>query len=302
MLTSRVSERHEIRSLSAQLLVRWVLVTEALGIRVAGDLLDRWHEWFGPQLQPFNTARLGVGAPGVGRPAKPTLELRDTFDVYSDDDWTWLEEAEFADLDLKTRRALLHGRAATGLLGDIPDHLRSGAAPQGTDSQIVWWPPLLRTVGDDPLLRYVENGLPHSRHREVTSKTWARAGRILTGAADLAGRFPTSSGPNCFASVLAAAGVGDGSEWVQREPFEEWLTARTAPIRGKARDHLAGVVLVWRTHDGLAEHAAVTIGDGYTFNKPSQGWFSPRLVWTVQETITASRYKGVTLSRYLIAS
>ncbi len=152
------------------------------------------------------------------------------------------------------------------------------------------------------MLRYVENGLPHSRHREVTSKTWTRAAQVLPGAADLAGTFVTSSGANCFGSVLGAAGVGGGSEWVQREPFEEWLAARTMPIRGTARDHLPGVVLVWRNHDGLAEHAAATIGDGYTFNKPSQGWFSPRLVWTVQETIAASRYKGVTLNRYLMAS
>lgn len=134
-------------------------MAEALGIRVASDLLNRWRDWFGPQLQPFNTARLG-GALEVGRPAKPTLELTDTFHVYSDDDWTWLEEAEFADLDLKIRRALLHERAATGHLAEVPDHLRSVAAPQGTDSRIVWWPPLLRTVGDEPLLRYVENGLP----------------------------------------------------------------------------------------------------------------------------------------------
>lgn len=89
---------------------------------------------------------------------------------------------------------------------------------------------------------------------------------------------------------------------MQREPFEEWLAVRAAPIRGTTRDHLPGVVFVWRNHDGLAEHAAVAIGDGYTFNKPSQGWFSPHLVWTVRETIAASRYKGVTLSRYLVAS
>lgn len=113
-------------------------MAEALGIRVTSDLLDRWRDWFGPQLQPFNTAHLGAGTAEIGRPAKPTLELRDTFHVYSDDDWTWLEEAEFADLDLKTRRALLQGRAATGRFGDFPDHLRSIAAPQRTDSRIVW--------------------------------------------------------------------------------------------------------------------------------------------------------------------
>jgi len=276
-------------------------VANALGIRVAADLLDRWRESFAPQLQPFSTTRLGVDASGIGQPAKPTLDIRDTFHVYSDDDWTWLEEAEFADLSLRTRRALLHGRAATGRLRDVPDRTPGLTESRRTDSRIVWWPSLLRRVGDQPLLSYIENGLPPSRHSEVTAAIWARAGRLLPGAANLAGKFPASSGPNCFGNVLAAAGVGDGSEWVQRKPFEAWLAAHTEPVRGTKRDHLPGVVLVWRNHDGLAEHSAVTIGDGYTLNKPSQGWFSPHLVWTVQETTAASRYKGATLSRYLIA-
>jgi hypothetical protein len=237
-------------------------VTTAMGIRVAADLVDRWHDWFAPQLQPFSTRRLEGAAIAVGRPAEPTLEIRDTFHVYSDGGWTWLEEAEFSNLDLGTRRRLLRGRAATGRLGDLPVHARPFAASQRTDSRIVWWPPLLRRVGYQPLLSYVENGLPPSGHREVTAAVWRRARRLLPGAAGLAGRFPASSGPNCFGNVLAAAGAGDGSEWVQREAFEDWLTACTEPVRGTSRDHLPGVVLVWRDHDGLAEHAAVTIGEG----------------------------------------
>lgn len=142
----------------------------------------------------------------------------------------------------------------------------------------------------------------HSRHREVTSVIWDTAGRLLPRAADLAGGFPASSGPNCFANVLGAAGAGAASQWTQREPFEEWLAERTRAVRGTQRDQQPGVVLVWRNHDGLAEHATVTIGAGYTLNKPSQGWFSPYLVWTVSETIAASRYRGAVLHRHLMTS
>lgn len=273
-------------------------MASSLGIRVPSDLLDRWREWFAPHLQPFRTTRLGADAAEIGRPEEPTLEVRDTFHVYSDDDWTWLEEAEFAGLSLATRRALLYGRAATGRLRDVPDRAHGIAEAHRTDSRIIWWPSLLRCIGDRPLLKYVENALPSSRHRDVTSAIWAHAGRLLPGAADLAGTFPTSSGPNCFGNVLAAAGVAEASAWVQREPFEEWLAADTKPVYGTKRDNLPGVVLVWRNHDGLAEHSAVTIGGRYVFNKPSQGWFSPHLVWTVQETVAASRYQGATLSRY----
>ena len=89
-------------------------MTTALGIEVNSDLLDRWRNWFAPQLQPFSTSRLGADAVGVGRPGQPTLNLRDTFHVYSDESWTWLEEPEFTHLSTRMQRALVHGRAATG--------------------------------------------------------------------------------------------------------------------------------------------------------------------------------------------
>lgn len=277
-------------------------VATALGIRVSSDLFDRWRGWFAPHLQPFSTTRLGVDAEGIGRPEAPTLDIRDTFHVYSDEGWTWLEEAEFVALSLRTRRALLHGRAATGRLRDLHDAARAIVEHHRSDSRIVWWPSVLRRVGNRPLVDYVENKLPPSRHRELTAATWARADRLLPRAVELAGTFPAASGPNCFGNVLAAAGVVEAAAWCGREPFEEWLDAHTRPVRGTTNDHLPGVVLVWRDHEGLAEHVSVTIGDGYVFNKPSQGWFSPRLVWTVQETIAASRYPGVTLSRYVMTT
>lgn len=245
---------------------------------------------------------LGGDASQVGRPAEPSLSLRDTFHVYSDENWTWLEEPEFKAFDRRTKRALLHRRAATGRVRSLTGKARQIAESERIDSRIVWWPDLLRRVGDQPLVDYVENGLPPSRHREVTAAIWNGAGRLLPAAADLAGKFPASSGPNCFGNVLAAAGAGGASDWTQRDQFEEWLTTYTRPVRGTERDHLPEVVLVWRNHDGLAEHAGVTIGEGYTLNKPSQGWFSPHVVWTVSETIAASRYRGSTLSRYLMTA
>lgn len=217
-------------------------------------------------------------------------------------DWIWLTESEFTDQSLKTRRRLLHDREPLGKIGQVPSRLQPRIESQLTDSRIVWWPSTLDAVGDKPLLTFVEDGLPPSRHREVTSRIWSRASRLLPGAADLAGRFPAGSGPNCFGNVMAAAGVpGADKVWMQREPFEEWLVQHTSKVSGTQRDGQPGLVLVWRNHDGQVEHAAVTIGDGYTINKPSQGWFSPHLVWTVQETVAASRYAGVTLTRHLMS-
>jgi len=119
----------------------------------------------------------------------------------------------------------------------------------------------------------------------------------------VAGTFASASAPNCFGTVMAAAGVaGAESEWMTHEPFEKWLSEHAALIQSTARDHTPGVVLVWRGAEGLAAHAAVTVGDGYALSKPSQAWCSPRLVWTVRETITAARYRGLTLRRYLVSA
>ncbi len=237
----------------------------------------------------------------MGRKLQPSAEVRDTFHMYGGS-WIWLDEPEFVQLSREVRRALLVQREATGRLGQLKSSQRHLVDSRRTDTRIVWWPPLLQRVGDEPLVAYVEEGVRPSRHDEVDPTVWSAARGRLPGAAGLAGTFPPASGPNCFGTVMAAACVPSAeSEWMLQAPFEEWLAAHAVPIRGAARDHEPGVVLVWRAADGLAAHAAVTVGKGYALSKPSQAWCSPRLVWRVRETINASRYPGLSLSRHLIS-
>ncbi|MGY4544558.1 hypothetical protein ACVWY0_004505 [Arthrobacter sp. UYNi723] len=114
----------------------------------------------------------------------------------------------------------------------------------------------------------------------------------------LAGTFPHASGPNCFGTVMAAAGGSEAADvWMLQEPFEEWLSAVAVP---GGNDNDPGTVFVWRSTSGLAQHAAVTIGGGYALHKPSQGWMSPRKVLTVQEVIASARQPGRRLTRYAL--
>jgi len=270
-------------------------VRSVLGVEVSSGVFEVWREWFAPYHQPFRAADVVPG-----RRLEPGAEVRDTFHMYGGS-WIWLEEAEFRQLPLKARRALLRGREATGRLSQLTGSVRNLVECHRTDSHIVWWPSIMRQVGDAPLVSYVEDGVRPSRHREVDSTVWSAVHRLLPGAADLAGTFASGSGPNCFGTVMAAAGVpGAESEWMLQEPFEQWLTAHATPTRGTDRDHFPGIVLVWRDAEGLAAHVAVTIGAGYSLSKPSQAWCSPRLVWTVRETIDATRCHGLTLSRYVL--
>lgn len=245
-----------------------------LGIEVPPDLRARWAGWFAPTVQPFLVADATLaGGVQPDRPLSP--ELRDTFGLYDVPDGlsrVWLSESDFADLPKFDRVALLRARrAAEPLLAPRVSswpHLGDRAGQQVDGRGFLWWPSVLAGREDRVLAGYVEDGRRPSRHTNVEDRTWLRAKPVLPGARTLAGTFPLASGPNCFGAVMAAAGVaGAESVWMQREPFETWLSQQT---RAGGRDGEAGTVLVWRSPDGLLQHAAVTIGDGWALHKPSQ--------------------------------
>ena len=164
----------------------------------------------------------------------------------------------------------------------------------------MWWPDSLNRCGDEPVARFVADEPVTSQHREVTESTWDRAGTVLPAARGLAGTFAAKSGPNCFGTVMAAAGVPGAAEvWMFREPFEAWLAEATTP---GGSDERPGTVLVWRDRPGLVQHAAVTLGDGWALHKPAQGWMTPRMVLSVPVLKGQARQVGHRLSRRTIVT
>jgi hypothetical protein len=132
----------------------------------------------------------------------------------------------------------------------------------------------------------------------VPTVVWSEVSTLLPGARQLAGTFPDGSGPNCFATVMGAAGVaGAAGAWMLREPFEEWLADTSRP---GGSDDEPGTVLVWRSASGDVEHAAVTLGGGWALHKPSQGWMSPVKVLTVRDAILSARATDRRISRRTI--
>ncbi len=276
----------------------------ALGIDVPAGLLEQWRAWFAPDPQPFLldaelAQRLGIEHSVAPMPD----ELRDTFEVYALDDGVgvgWLDEGAFMGYPREDRAALVRSqvfreRSMVPTVQSCPGHLRARAKAQADGHRFVWWPSLLDRH-DDILQTYVEEGRRVSRHDDVPSAVWDRIERRLPGARALAGTFPASSGPNCFGTVMAAAGAdGAADVWMLREPFEEWLTAATRP---GGEDHGIGTVLVWRSPDGLVQHAAITLGDRWALHKPSQGWMSPRKVLSVADVKLSARATGRRLERH----
>jgi hypothetical protein len=281
---------------------------QVLGIEVSGDLLSRWAEWFAPARQPF---LVDVGGPfaRLGQevaPAELPMEAQDTFGVWSLPEGVAcrvLDVDEFRALPRETRAALVRsqhrlGRWQVPSVRAWPSLRRLGTVEQGDGHRFVWWPPLLEGNEVEALVPFVEEGVRPSRHRDVPEHVWAGCATLLPAARSMGGTFPLSSGPNCFGTVMGAAGVsGASATWMQREPFEEWLADATVP---GGRDDEPGTVLVWRSPEGLVQHAAVTLGEGWALHKPSQGWVSPVQVLTVDEVKRASKQPGRRLHRHAV--
>lgn len=280
----------------------------ALGIDIPDDLATQWRDWFAPDPQPFLIDAELAQRLGIERSVAPLPdELRDTFEVYAFDRGIgvgWLGEDAFSRLPGSDRTALVRAQLTfeRGLVPSVRSYenvVGADAHGQADGHRFVWWPSLLDGHDEDVLRAYVEEGRRPSRHDDLTNAGWDRIADDLPGARALAGTFAMNSGPNCFGTVMAAAGMdGAADVWMLREPFEEWLAEETRP---GGRDADPGTVLVWRSPDGLAQHAAVTLGDGWALHKPSQGWMSPRKVLTVDEVKASARARGRRLRRYRMA-
>ncbi len=229
-----------------------------------------------PEIQPFVVPRASALKPYWVEGRGPlTPELRDSFELYgieASHSIVWLSRSQARTLPVNVRHAQ-------------PSAHR--------------WPSQDVDRDLEHVVRYVESGRRSSCHREITDTHWKRVKAGLPGARALAGRFPQGSGPNCFATVMAVAGVQSAAtQWMQVAPFEAWLSSATRP---GGNDGDPGTVLVWRDCDGQPVHAAITIGDDWLIHKRSQGWMSPVKVLSVRDGKYSARSPGQRLHRYRIA-
>ncbi len=281
----------------------------ALNIDVADRLVERWVEWFSPAVQPFLAdsdlaSRVGEQTDSMSL----SDEVRDTYCLYGLPTGlrhVWLSEVQFMALPRSHRSALVRAQrtfdrenvpSVRSWVSVVGDEVRE----QADGHRFVWWRSLMDGCETEVLQDYIEEGRRPSRHEEVPDSAWSSAARVLPGARRLAGTFAAGSGPNCLGAVMAAAGVVDADKvWMQREPFERWLSEKT---RSGGDDLGVGTVLVWRSPDRQAQHAAVTLGDGWVLHKPSQGWMSPTKVLTTDECKASARASGRRLERHTLLS
>ena len=293
---------------------------KVLNIDVPDALLRQWQEWLAPDVQPFFLTEQEAAAlprtpthhsTPVLRGAPPLVTnphaLRDTFAVWRiDSDLlpVWLNEGEFNSLPKRTRARIVraqvaHGRDAVPTVRQWSDLFDAGRLRAQADGhRFVWWPSLIAERPQDVLQRVISEVHAPSSHKEVSAQTWSRCAHVLPAAQSLACTFAAGSGPNCFGTVMAAAGVPNAEEvWMHNETFDEWLSATTT----RGGDYRTpGTILVWRNTLGMALHAAVTIGDGWALEKRSQAWSRPRSIHPVADVIKAARSNGEHLERHTL--
>lgn len=271
-----------------------------LNIPVAPGLADRWRDWLAPARQPFFLTAAQADALTLDTDPRADLKLspeeRDTFTVWNVDPAAdlvaWPTLGQWDALTPGLRQMLLriqrrHGR------GNIPlGRHHADQLPGLPPSRFLWRRDQLT---DAVLARIIaDHGQPCQRER-VPEAVWEGSAGLLPHARSLAGTFPSGSAGNCFGAVMGAAGVpGAADEWMQREPFEVFLDDSTVP--GGADDR-PGTLLVWRSADGLVQHAAITLGRSWALHKPSQSWMTPRVVLPVRALKMASRTPGWRLER-----
>lgn len=272
----------------------------ALDIELSADDVQRMTALVAPVQQPFWGSGELLRATGARlRTTPPAKTLRDTYGLWSaDEPHVLLDESAFLALPKSLRARLVRAQVLGGR--DLVPTVRAwpdvdGARLQADGHRFVWWPSLVEGREAEVVTAFLEDGQRRSRHREVPESVWAGCADLLPGARSLAGTFSLGEDANCFSTVLAAAGIAEAREqWVQREPFEDFLAERT---RRGGHDDDPGTVLVWRSADGLVQHAGVTLGGGWALNKRSQSWHAPRAVLGVREAVLASRAPGLRLSR-----
>lgn len=286
------------------------------GVDVDESLLWRWRGWIAPATQPFflseeDAKRCQIEESAFGA-RKMSDELHDSYALWRvprELRVLWLDEERFRDAPRATRTALVRAQIEHGrhLVPSVRRWAGSFSAAelraQADGHRFVWWPSMLEHVDDETLAAIVTDieVLNPSRHREVAPEVWRDAATVLPGAAEVAGSFADGSGPNCFGTVMAAAGVREGAAaWTPQDEFEAWLRENTREATGTGHDAHAGTVLVWRDQDGDAAHTAVTLGAGWGLHKPSQCWHTPRKVLTVGEILRVSRAPGLRLRRYRV--
>jgi hypothetical protein len=292
---------------------------DVLGCRVTPAEFTQWQHYFVCDPAPYFLPR-GLKLPPtiqvINRESFATIDLeltyRDSYTTYARSSDTeaiaFLTAAQFDALDTITQQALLEAQLdlqrghvydwesvlpyiqACLSLARTRSVVRNGQTYLVPDKRL--WLALEEETRNQWLIDWMSRDALRCLSTTLTEADWSQ----LNNAAvwQLAGTFANTSGPNCFATTLAAiAGSGDtaneiANHWLHQPEFFAALDQQGYHVNPSVSANNPGLedaVLVWFDSDQRAQHACYVMGDGLALNKNSQAWFSPRQLVRVQSIV-----------------
>lgn len=284
--------------------MQWIL-----GCPVSDALLDTWAERIVFEREPLLLTEEACGLLPAGTvilSAKEfsalggwvSLDFHDSYDLYAMRrqglQAALLTPAEFRSLPPSARTALMRLQAERGrgqIYGEaFVRELCQGRMPEAfkqdlfeTDGGLMLalrhdaW----RALSGEARRRWLAAFVPHGR-QDCLSATLRD--RLSPSVRALSGTFAPQSGPNCFATALAAVtddpvqALSIAGLWLHPEPLLRGLDQRGFKAR-PMHDHSApGSVLLFADATGRVQHACFALGEGLALNKDSQAWYAPRQI------------------------
>ncbi len=270
------------------------------GCKVTREVLESWSHRFVFEMEPLYLldeyeALLPASVIRLTRSELSDAMSLDWHDAYR----TWGVSREAA------RAALVTPAQVRALPEETRQNLdelqvrlnRTGLAETGLRYDR-WWA-LSTAERHDQLVRFVE--------AEVN--TTCRAGSASLSESwpavpHLAGTFTQGSGPNCFATALAAIttdveeALGIAGMWLHPSPFVRALEQRGYLAAPMTANPPAGSIVAFTDRQGTMQHACCYLGAGLVLNKNARSWWQPRQVLPLSELLSEWAAEGFSLSLF----
>lgn len=294
---------------------------------VPASLLDAWTQLLVCEIAPFFLtealmSRLPNETTLLSRSEFNQMDFalsyRDsyrTYAVHPDASWVaWLRPGEFDSMSSTTQAELLHaqwqlGRGQVYDLDAIRPLLHASGVTASAMSRVVetrdgaklildaaLWTSLPMPVQRNWLTQFVlEQQAPYDT-LDLGAVPWDDVlPHQRASIQALVNRFAPKSGPNCFATTLAATtsrlptARTISRVWLNQAPFLRGLSARGYHQRPNLQvetHQLRDTVLVWFDPRGTPQHSCYVLSDGIALNKNSQAWYAPRHLVALPDLLT----------------
>ncbi len=279
-----------------------------LGCEVPVSTLEAWSSFFVFEFEPIyaTTESRALLPNSISRnELKPSFEFADAYLTYSISTEAkyvaLLKPEEFRALPREIQADLMvlqtqFGRGqiydlefVQNALGEIPTNLEPDIFGDQFVLRYNVWHGFTPEIRHRWLAAYVSLDRQNCLRSTMPENTWAALPEHIRS---LAGRFSSSSGANCFATVIAGLtpdlleSTRISNFWMLERQFLEALEILGFQDAGKLEIPVKpNSVLTWWNSSGKIIHACLMLEFELVLNKDAQSWFAPRQILRLKDVL-----------------